>query len=636
MHKSGILLIGSLLTGLLLIGCPAFAAEEMPGLFSLEDAGGMLTLAEVQHPEFDKKWQKAPTGALNFGFTNSAYWLKFPLVNTEISSELKLIEIAFALIDYIDIYYLEGQKVIQAYHTGDRRPFDTRPVFHRNFIFPANLEAGKTLTVFIRVQSTDCIQIPIKVWDSKDFFAVDQQEMLVLGLFFGFLAIMLVYNLFLYFATRDRSYLYYVVFVGSMIYVQISQKGLGFQFFWPESISWNHVNLPFSLFMGIFGCFFFVNGFLGLNRRDHGWVATIATTGMVASLASAAGSFIIPYENIVLVAASGGPLMAVFLIYVGVSLWRKGNRSARFLTVAWLAFLSGIVLFALNRLGVIPRMLFTENAMLIGSALEAVLISLALADRIKMERDARISAQESALESERRASEAQKEALVIQKEANEDLEKKVKARTVELESAMQKLARANIKLNDLAQLDGLTGVYNRRYFDERLEHEWQRCRREKAPLSLLMIDIDHFKNINDVHGHLMGDKCLIHLAGTLQKIVKRPSDFVVRYGGEEFTITLPNTGQVGAGHVAEQARLAVEAQCLASNGKAIRLTVSVGVATVVPGEDPQILDLIKAADQALYLAKARGRNQVSMAEDITGVELQPRPVTVGAVATYEK
>ena len=185
------------------------------------------------------------------------------------------------------------------------------------------------------------------------------------------------------------------------------------------------------------------------------------------------------------------------------------------------------------------------------------------------------------------------------------LEEKVVKRTAELESL-------NLELQRLADRDGLTGVANRRSGDAYLKEHWLRLRRESQPLSVVMLDVDYFKYFNDTYGHQKGDDCLIHVARTLESQLQRSTDMVVRYGGEEFMLILPNTDSSGALKVAENTRLAVEALNIRHPQSSVsnRITVSVGSATTQPGDQNSIEELIYAADQALYRAKQSGRNQV--------------------------
>ena len=181
------------------------------------------------------------------------------------------------------------------------------------------------------------------------------------------------------------------------------------------------------------------------------------------------------------------------------------------------------------------------------------------------------------------------------------------------EERLQNLQR---ELEDLSFKDGLTGVHNRRRFDALLETEWKAARRTKQPISLLMIDIDRFKQYNDRYGHVRGDECLRQVAALLSREASRPRDFLARYGGEEFVIVLPDTDAAGAAHVAEKCREAIRAEGLPHETSASGLvTVSVGVGTVVPtGEDAQVT-FIDRVDRALYEAKAGGRDRVVVARD---------------------
>ena len=172
------------------------------------------------------------------------------------------------------------------------------------------------------------------------------------------------------------------------------------------------------------------------------------------------------------------------------------------------------------------------------------------------------------------------------------------------------LEDANERLERAASTDGLTNVANRRVFDERLELEWRRCRRNHQPLSLLMIDIDHFKRFNDLYGHVAGDECLRTVAKTLSSTLSRAADLVARYGGEEFGAVLPDTTEKRATHLAEELRRQIEELELNDLPSAARITISVGVATEVPDKDRSAGDLIRGADANLYVAKNQGRNQV--------------------------
>jgi diguanylate cyclase (GGDEF)-like protein/PAS domain S-box-containing protein len=174
------------------------------------------------------------------------------------------------------------------------------------------------------------------------------------------------------------------------------------------------------------------------------------------------------------------------------------------------------------------------------------------------------------------------------------------------------LEQANVALERLARIDGLTQVANRRTFDEALGREWQRLSREKAPLSLVLCDIDFFKKYNDHYGHQAGDECLRRVARTLSGCAKRPADMLARYGGEEFVFLLPQTPLEGARMIAEKARLDVEEMGLRHEASVVKpvVTLSLGAAAVVPDavSDPETL--VKAADEALYRAKEAGRNRV--------------------------
>jgi len=183
-----------------------------------------------------------------------------------------------------------------------------------------------------------------------------------------------------------------------------------------------------------------------------------------------------------------------------------------------------------------------------------------------------------------------------------------------LRVSQQQLLDTNLVLQRLMNSDGLTGLSNRRHFDEYLELEWRRAIREQSQLSLMMIDVDYFKAFNDNFGHLEGDEALRQVAKAIRASCARPSDLPARYGGEEFALVLPNTSPGGARLLAEKLRLSVAGMNIPHIAPApgSSLTVSIGVATVIPPVGSNSRQLIQEADKGLYAAKNNGRNQVSV------------------------
>ncbi len=191
-----------------------------------------------------------------------------------------------------------------------------------------------------------------------------------------------------------------------------------------------------------------------------------------------------------------------------------------------------------------------------------------------------------------------------------NLEKMVDERTQNLETTLAKLHEANTTLEELTIKDGLTGVFNRRYFNQHLHKEWKRVYRSKSELSLMLIDIDHFKKVNDTYGHQCGDNCLKELVRNISETLKRETDALCRYGGEEFAVILPETPITGALILAENIRKVIENMKFQFEGERIPVTISIGVSTIHGGKKSESNQLISNADKELYKAKETGRNKV--------------------------
>lgn len=182
---------------------------------------------------------------------------------------------------------------------------------------------------------------------------------------------------------------------------------------------------------------------------------------------------------------------------------------------------------------------------------------------------------------------------------------------------MNDLRQANLKLDNMARKDALTGLSNRHHFDETFNQAWRKHLKNQQPVSIVMADIDHFKSINDTYGHLFGDQCLMKVAEVLKAQVTQAGSLAARFGGEEFIIMLSDADIHTAERVAERIRKGIEKISLTYEGEPVTFTTSLGIATAIPSDDVKKHVLKERADQALYFAKEAGRNCVASAKGLS-------------------
>jgi len=556
----------------------------------LPDADGSADLAAVQAKLVSGAFQPLPGDATAFGFQSGAYWFHVSLLNHNPAEPHWLLVQQYALSDRIEVFTTYPDGHVAHWIGGDHVPFNQRAVRYRHPNFQIDLPVDQPVDVFVRVQSESSMQVPLVLYTPKAFAEMSRDAQFAIGIYYGILLALFVYNLALLITLRDPSYFWYLLHVAAFGLVLFALYGLGFEYLWPRSPWLADQSIPLSICLAQIGMQQFARSFLGLRRRwKTGDRIGLGFIGFFVLLALVSGA--LPIRVSTQVATIATFFSAVWIAVEAVTALRRGYKPALLFLIAWGTFLLGIALVAMVAFGLLPKTFITEYGVQIGSAMEMLLLSIALGYRYGMLRG----------ENER-----------IVREANEQLEVKVQQRTAELSNALNQLENAHVKLREFVRYDGLTDLYNRTHFREAFEHLLEQAGDSRKPISLLMIDLDHFKRINDEYGHLVGDDCLRWTSKTMAETLQPHGALLARFGGEEFIAALPGMDRESATAVAEEVRVNLRRRPCRSGTLVIPLSASIGVHTITAGARDSLDSALQVADQALYAAKSGGRDCVRM------------------------
>ena len=586
-----------------LLVSPARAAidvTESPGQLDLgphvqllEDAERELDIADLLARDERLPWRPSGQETINFSFSDSAWWLQVELANAGESRVRRLLELAMPLHDYLDAWVVdEAGEVVEAWQTGDRRAFDSRPVAHRTFVLPILLPPGETRRLVLRLDTHDGLfdATPLYLMSDGSFLQKSQRELMAFSLYFGALLALMIFNLLLYLAIRERSLLHYVVYLGTFFVLMFAARGFAFQYWWPNWPTFNNQMLPLTI--GLFAVTLTVFSISYLNLQRHALrvsrgLLALAGLCLAGSLPALLGHYALVFRVMIPAAILLSSLM------LAVAVWRSwlGDRLAQIFLVAWCVLLVGVSLYFLRVAGVLPYNFFTEYAVQAGSGLEFLLLALGLAYKINLLKNEKLTAERATYE--------------LHRSHSRQLELEVAERTRELEAANRRLAA-------MARTDPLTGLLNRRQFQELVDEELQRRRRRGLPLLFAVMDIDAFKAYNDTYGHQAGDEVLVQVAGLLEAHFQRAGDRLFRLGGEEFGLLL-EADTLGEGRNALEAfRQALEKLAI-PNEQAETGVVTASFGLVCCTDYQRVPDaerLYREADEAMYEAKERSRNRV--------------------------
>ncbi|MBX7056732.1 MAG: adenylate cyclase [Leptospirales bacterium] len=375
---------------------PAAADRVDPGpaISYLEDPEGRLQLTDVSAPSFQHRFQPAASSSLNFGFTRSVYWLRIELSDS-IAGREWLLQSAFPLLDRIDFYGLEGERLSHQ-SAGLLLPFSSRPIAHRNFVFRLH-PPRQGAVYFLRCQTQDSMQMPLSLWSPAAFYAEDHNDQALLGAYFGIVAVMAVYNLFLFLSLRDRGYLLYIVYISLCGLFIFSQYGLAFEYLWPNwTMLARKMNpaLAAALECGVLA---FTMHFLDTSKTAPRLHRALQAATLAAVLASPL-ALLIPLTQGAIMVVFLGLAASLLCILAGFLSLQAGYRPARYYVTAFLLLAVGGALYALKTFGALPLNFVTQYGMQLGSVAEVTLLSLGLADRMNVLRRDKELAQRAAIE----------------------------------------------------------------------------------------------------------------------------------------------------------------------------------------------------------------------------------------------
>ncbi len=530
---------------------PAFILDKelkgrslTPHLSYFVDSTGRAGIADVASRPEKFLSLQGRSGDPSFGFSRDAYWFMFSVKNEQSVPAAWILDLNYPLIDFIELYIPDNGSY-RTMETGDRLPFDQREMPGRSFAFPLMEPPGEQ-TYFLRVESSGSLIVPLKAWSPAGFQQNQTRETMIIGLIYGALLAMAIYHFCVYFWIREKSYLYLGLLIIFAGLFSMTNSGIAFQYLWPGSPAWGNTAFHFFLAFGNLMVLQFSRIFL--NTKDRApKLDLLMRSGMVIALTLIPLSLVIEYYHMAHAITPLTLFSAILLTLSGISLLMRGYREARYFLLAFFVFIIGTILIALRNIGLIPETQVAAWFSQIGLVGMSVILSFGVAAKVEY-------------------------------------------------------------LSRLASVDHLTGLLNRRVFLEKLEAETDRFKRYGVSAVLMILDLDHFKNINDKFGHAGGDRVLRRFAKRLKKTVRK-TDIVGRLGGEEFAVLLSETTMDTALPLADRI-LEGARKCVVSEGsKAISFTTSIGIAEL-QADDTHMDRLLARADAALYRAKNNGRDRV--------------------------
>ena len=375
------------------LAAPSFAAGDSvrPSMeFLLTDPESPVTPTQALAMG---DWQSLEDPSPNFGYIRKTVWLRFPVPE---QGDINLLEIGYAHLDHIRFLLLENGEVVSEATAGDQLPFLERPVLYRNFLFRFDHAPDANQQILLKVSTSGAVQIPVHLWHDKDFFESAFFEDLIHAVYYGILITVICFNLFIFIALRDKIYLLYVLSTLGYLVIIGSLNGIAYQLLWPANPEIQNRSMVLGIPFAMVFTLWFAHAFLRLKNQSPA-TARVVNFAIILNTVAALATFLIDYNTAIRLVVALTIPSCLLLILLGPQQWLRGNRQAIYYTLAWGALTLGSAVTAANKYGLLPNSFLSVYAMQIGSALQAVLLALAMASRIYQERQDKVLAREAEL-----------------------------------------------------------------------------------------------------------------------------------------------------------------------------------------------------------------------------------------------
>ncbi|MBM6550801.1 diguanylate cyclase [Marinomonas ostreistagni] len=489
---------------------------------------------------------------LTFGISNRTTWVQVAINNPTSEVLDRRLTAGQTWIEQLNVYHLDGSGLIQEWYTGDAAPADKHLLPTKGFVFHLHVPPGRSY-VLIKARTHDPLAMPIELESLEQFQSQEPKNYLASGLLYGTLLALTGFSIVLFIIFKQAYALYYAAYMSSFVVMNIGYNGYAYAWLYPNSPTFQNYSTIFIMVVhGVCGLAFMSN-FLRLRERMPNLLNVIKVYAAVSLLCMSI--FTLAQLHIASSIVSFGFLAITSCLMIAVGIYNAGKvPEARYFLVAVLCSMFGLFTSTVSVCGIIPYTFWGYRGAEIGVFLEAIILATIIATRLKD------------IESDR------------------------------------------VTAKFLASSDPLTQLLNRRSFEMAASKLVQHAKQNHHLLSLIMLDIDHFKSINDNYGHNVGDLVLKKVAQILRNSVSE-KDAIARWGGEEMVLLVSEMNHYEVRALTERLRSAIEASVLCVEEQTIQVTASFGVAH--SDETQNIGQMLKLADKRLYHAKSQGRNRVT-------------------------